>query len=515
MSIIPFEKSFASHEKAKYWSDKNDLTPNQIFKSTHSKFWFNCDICKHTFESALSNITKLKNPTWCPYCANLKLCNDNNCKLCFEKSFASHEKSKYWNKEINGDINPRNVVKFSNKKYWFNCQKCNHIFESAISGITSKNPRWCNYCVNRKLCEDDNCKICFEKSFASHEKSNYWNKEKNGDVNPRKVFKCSKTKCWFDCMMCKHTFESMLNDITSKRPTWCPYCSVPCKLLCDDDNCKICFEKSFVSHEKSNYWNKEKNGDINPRKVFKCSNNKYWFNCDNCKHAFESLLSNITHITTPEWCPYCGNKKLCDYETCNYCFENSFASHEKSQYWNTEKNGDINPRKVFKCSSNKYWFDCDKCNLIFESTLNHITNINKSRWCPNCVNKTELKLHKYLLSIYPTIISQFKQEWCKKVNYLPFDFCIPEYKIIIELDGPQHFVQISNWTSPEKQFENDKFKEECANNNGYSIIRLLQEDVINDKYDWAKELCNAIKELENGNKIANIYLCKNNEYINF
>jgi len=27
---IPFEKSFASHEKAKYWSDKNELKPENI-----------------------------------------------------------------------------------------------------------------------------------------------------------------------------------------------------------------------------------------------------------------------------------------------------------------------------------------------------------------------------------------------------------------------------------------------------------------------------------------------------
>lgn len=95
---------------------------------------------------------------------------------------------------------------------------------------------------------------------------------------------------------------------------------------------------------------------------------------------------------------------------------------------------------------------------------------------------------------------------------MPFDFCIPEHKIIIELDGIQHFQQISNWSSPEEQFENDKYKEKCANDNGYSVIRILQEDVFYDTYDWSKELCNAIEELKNGNKIDIKYLCKNGEY---
>ena len=129
-----------------------------------------------------------------------------------------------------------------------------------------------------------------------------------------------------------------------------------------------------------------------------------------------------------------------------------------------------------------------------------------------CKHKTEVKLYDILLPIYPTIITQFKQEWCKNVRHLPFDFCIPEYKIIIDLDGMQHFQQVSNWSSPEEQFENDKYKEKCANDNNYSVIRIIQDDVLNDAYDWCKELCDAIEEIKNGDEIVNIYLCKNGEY---
>jgi very-short-patch-repair endonuclease len=145
----------------------------------------------------------------------------------------------------------------------------------------------------------------------------------------------------------------------------------------------------------------------------------------------------------------------------------------------------------------------------FEQTPNNHLNGNG---CPLCVNKTEAKLYKYIHPIYPTLQRQFKQEWCKRILHLPYDFCIPEHKIIIELDGPQHFQQIANWGSPEEQFENDKYKEDCANQNGYFIIRLLQEDVFYDTYDWVKELCNAIEEIKTSNEITNIYLCKNDEY---
>ena len=160
---------------------------------------------------------------------------------------------------------------------------------------------------------------------------------------------------------------------------------------------------------------------------------------------------------------------------------------------------------------NKVNIICEQHGEFLQATNSHLHGCG----CPLCINKTEGKLYEKMYPLYSTIINQFKQEWCKKISYLPFDFVIPEYKIIIELDGPQHFQQISNWSSPEEQFENDKYKEKCANDNGYSVIRLLQEDVFYDTYDWVKDLCEAIEEIKNCDEIVNIYLCKNNEYDRF
>ena len=154
---------------------------------------------------------------------------------------------------------------------------------------------------------------------------------------------------------------------------------------------------------------------------------------------------------------------------------------------------------------------CNKHGKFPQAPVKHLAG----HGCSLCVNKTEAKLYEQLKPIYQTLVTQFKKDWCKKISYLPFDFCIPEEKIIIELDGRQHFQQVSNWSSPEEQFENDKYKETCANENGYSVIRLLQEDVKNDKYKWLTELCNAIKQIRETQIITNIYLCKNDEYTQF
>jgi very-short-patch-repair endonuclease len=431
---IPFEKSFASHEKAKYWSDKNEINPNQVYKKSGKKYLFKCENCNHEFETSLDNITILDR--WCPYCCvpSKKLCSNQDCVFCFEKSFASHEKSKYWS-DKNKD-NPRSILKFSNKKYIFDCN-CGHQNYISLNNLNAGN--WCSYCCNppQKLCEKEDCVSCYERSFASHNKCKYWSKT-NVDKN---------------------------------------------------------------------------NKFISARQVFKkCDTIKYKLYCDVCNHEFERALYNVKEDTTH--CIYCviPTKILCDEQNCNFCNERSFASHNKSEFWSNKNK--YKPREVVRGSNNKFVFNCNKLHE-FSATLSHIVN---GTWCPICVNKTEEILYEKIKIEYPNIISQYKTDWCKNNNtkkYLRYDFVLHEYKIIIELDGEQHFTQVSNWKSPEEQFDNDKFKQECANNNGYSIIRILQVDVFNDKYDWKTELIHNIEKIKTDSIIKNVYMCKNNEYEKF
>jgi len=159
-------------------------------------------------------------------------------------------------------------------------------------------------------------------------------------------------------------------------------------------------------------------------------------------------------------------------------------------------------------------FTCNK-NVAHDTWHATPKAVVRGSGCPSCVNKTEQKLYELIKLKYPTVEQQFKRDWCKSKKYLPFDFCIPEINIIIELDGCQHFISVSNWKSPEETLINDKYKEKCANDNNYSVIRILQEDVWNDTYDWMTELYDTIEEIKNVDEIVNRYLGKNNEYAKF
>lgn len=156
---------------------------------------------------------------------------------------------------------------------------------------------------------------------------------------------------------------------------------------------------------------------------------------------------------------------------------------------------------MFKSSTVKCIFDCPYCQKEYTSQLNCISS--GGTWCTCLKNKTENKLFDFLLTLGFQIDKQKKFQWCKNKQELPFDFCIDEYKLLIELDGIQHFEQVSKWKNPTITHERDIYKMECANNQGYSIIRIFQKDVWKDKNNWKIKLIEAI---QNYTVPTNIYI---------
>ena len=340
--------------------------------------------------------------------------------------------------------------------------------------------------------------------FSEHPKSKFWSNK--NEKKPNEVALNSHQKFWFDCE-CGHEFESSLLNINQGN-NWCGYCCVPSQKLCNQD-CISCYNKSFASHPKSQYWSN--NNELTPRQVFKGTDRKkFKFICNKCSHKLSMNLKDIT--SKGHWCSYCSHQKLCENNECDMCFNNSFASIERSIFLNDKS---VNPRMLFKSTNKKYKFDCDLCNKTFSCQLSDITN---GVWCSFCVNKTEKILFDKLIEHYSSLKRQFKIDWCKNITtnrYLPFDFVIEEIKIIFELDGKQHFEQIGNWQPPEKTRKNDLYKMNCANDNEFSVIRILQKDVYKDKYDWLNELIDNIEKITTDNNVQNIYMCKNNEYKDF
>lgn len=425
-----------------------------------------------------------------------KLCGRIKCSTCYNRSFANHQKAQFWSSK--NELNPIQVFKNSNKKYLFDCTDCGHEIEMILKNVSAN--QWCKFCNSDGICEED-CIYCYNKSFASHPMAIMWSNKNN--YNPRNILKSSDKKCWFDCSDCGHSFESRLFSITTENH--CAYCKN--QKICNDGCCSYCYKKSCASHKMSEAWSPL--NEISSRNTFLQSNKKIVFNCLICRHEYSTTPNHYYNRNGS--CPYCANKKLCQENECVSCFNNSFASHPLVDCWSNKNN--TTPRRVFKGSDTKYLFNCNMCNSEFESKL---YNVLTGYWCPYCKNKTEGKVLKFIQTEYSDYKSQLRFDWCrysKTNNIMPFDFGLTDKKILIELDGEQHFSQVSNWDSPESIQEKDIEKIKYALDNGFTLIHIYQSEVWNNTYDWKHTLKIIVQNLIIENNPRVIFVCGSSKYV--
>lgn len=529
-------RSFAISDKAEQWSKRNVLLPSQVSIRGRGSYWFDCGVCRHQYRASLCNMFLGHG---CPYCSNTRRCGSEYCSICFGHSFASHPMSEFWSK--NNEEEPINISLASSRTFLFFCPDCGGEYKKRLYRF--KSGEGCNLCTNvgsrrgrdvlyhksfassarssewspknfafpeevpiksgqkflfvcssceceyystpERVHKSKSCSNCSgrarkifpvgteKSSFASARWSQYWSSKNN--ITPEKVSLHSTKKFLFDCPLCFHEFSGTASGY-SKDSKKCPYCAN--KKRCGVSECETCFEHSFASSNTMLIWS-TKNKQT-PLELPKCSNKPFLFECPDCKHEF---TQKPNQLRGRKGCPYCGGGAICRDEDCSFCRNQSFAESPKAQFWSP--NNEKSPRDVRKGCVKKYEFVCEKSH-IFKTSPRYIRS---GTWCPLCKKKTEAKLLKYLQSIHENVVYQFTPDWSrnpKTGKLLPFDFCVN--KTIIELDGPQHFRQIANWTPPEETRERDQLKERLAKENGYVIVRILQEDVWEDINEWKENI---------------------------
>jgi very-short-patch-repair endonuclease len=349
-------------------------------------------------------------------------------------------------------------------------------------------------------------KVCIHNSLAylQPEITKQWHPIKNGNLKPEEVSECSGKNVWWLCPNtckegCKHEWKCSVSH--RKNGTNCRFCTKQ----------EICIHDSIVySHsELIKQWHPTKNGDLKPEQFSSGSGHQLiWWNCEitckyGCKH--DDYTAYVYSRTSGSGCPSCAGK-------CSPCIHNSiiYTHPEITQQWHPTKNGDMKPEHYTKGANVYVWWFNNKCKHEWYKQINSRT---QGKGCPYCKNKTEQKLCDALIPYYPLLNCQFRVEWCKNINCLPYDFVLEEYKTIFELDGFHHFQDVQHHKSSYiEKHERDVYKMKCANENGYSVIRLLQTDVFYDTYDWLKELRENIEKIRLEQRVQNIYMCKDNEY---
>ncbi len=313
-----------------------DIDPRQTSIKSGISMLFQCCICHHIWRSSPHQGKRL-----CKFCINQKRCCRIDCDYCFQYSAASRHfmnvktyrlfvvlygrYKKSTNKfvrrlcfvacvllfdtsiamfDFTSDHSCRTIARSSSHNTFYICRTCSHRFEcspSRIEGIE------CSYCSKKLLCSKDHgCKICYDKSFASHPKSVCWDYTdgKNEGKTPHDVFKSGIHVADMICDSCDHSFQAKCNNINTGY--WCPYCVG--QKRCIDGDCTMCTGRKLSSHAMALFWDYELNPINTTPDDIALGNSKtnYWFKCPSSKHA--SFPMTPSHIHRGQSCPSCCRK---------------------------------------------------------------------------------------------------------------------------------------------------------------------------------------------------------------
>jgi very-short-patch-repair endonuclease len=522
---IPMDALFECHPKSKLWCQAKNgtVTPSDIRCNNQAKpFWFHCDVCGHDFDSIVRSIVLSKH-SGCGYCSNKRRCpSDVECEFCYKNSFASHDRATYWSTK--NTTTPRDWALSCNKKFWFTCDN-NHTFEMVLNNISSAN-KWCKQCGYVAATQKQRFPLekFLKEAEEKHGKKYLYKIEEYVNTETKLTIICPEHGAYKQtpynhlrsegCSECGR-IKAVSTRTTSKEELLIKFREIHgdkysydleiyenlksnITIICPDHGafeqqvivhlmgcgCTPCGRLSQIENWKGSYKG-ESIKRLTPEEYITRAKvvheDKYSYEKTVYLRAHEKVIITCrTHgdFLQDPWNHLSGTGcKRCTaiYNTEDFIKKASVLHSELYDYSKVD----------YKTSHTNVIIGCSTCGFFEQRPNVHL----RGAGCPTCVNKTQQKLLLWLKKYYD-VIPEFKSDWCIRKEtgrQLRFDFLIKELNIIIELDGGQHFKQVSNWRSPEEQINLDVYKMQKAHNNGYTVIRLLQDDVYRNTNTWLDE----------------------------
>lgn len=124
--------------------------------------------------------------------------------------------------------------------------------------------------------------------------------------------------------------------------------------------------------------------------------------------------------------------------------------------------------------------------------------ITNERQKPN-INQSKLEGFFEVCVLKPLKLNYIQQ---KKVANKYYDFYIPEYNLLIEVDGDYYHAKNRNGKINDMQYKNiinDHKKNYLAKTKGYNLIRFWESDIKNKTLVVQKELTDTLKKLKGSN----------------
>lgn len=117
---------------------------------------------------------------------------------------------------------------------------------------------------------------------------------------------------------------------------------------------------------------------------------------------------------------------------------------------------------------------CSCGNTIVATTSDLVAHNTQSCGCTH-ISHNERLIADILKEESILFETQFRFKNCKNIRQLPFDFYLPDYNVVIEYDGKQHFEPIDFFGGDvgfQKRKNNDSIKNEFCKANNIQLIRI-------------------------------------------
>lgn len=144
------------------------------------------------------------------------------------------------------------------------------------------------------------------------------------------------------------------------------------------------------------------------------------------------------------------------------------------------------PREVWKHSSERVELFCGGCNRMYRQRAMRVP-LND---CVLCRNVPAHRMYNELVRHMPSVHYKPRFQWLPSCKY---DFLVG-HNVLIEIDAPGRFTTARIRGREFNACLQDKMKEDYALRNGMSLIRILQQDVLNDSMDWRTYIAREIFE---------------------
>lgn len=289
-----------------------------------------------------------------------------------------------------------------------------------------------------------------------------WDFEKNNELG-LDVYEVSRgldVKAWWICSKenCGSSYDSKIGWRTGGGN--CPYCR---GIKVNGTNCLNNTHPDIVKD-----WNSTLNGDLTPNDVTYGKRDKIWWTCE-LGHEYDCRIGERIN---GQGCPYCANYKVLkgfnDMWTRNPELAKKLLNPEDGYRYTEGSN--------FKVD-----WKCVDCNKVYKNKKIKVVK-NEGLNCSTCSHKIKYP-ERFMIALLNQLGVEFDHDkplvWSKNKRY---DFYLPEYNLIIETHGGQHYDGGFEWiggNSLEEEQCNDKYKYEMAMSNGinkYIIINCRRSN---------------------------------------